>query len=90
MHDRYLEVTYRHGKPLAAYLYLPRDENAQSARVVQEENGMLVDLGKDGRPIGIEILSPRETSLRSINEVLAKYALPLLDRREVAPLAIVG
>jgi len=90
MHDRYLEVTYRHGKPLAAYLYLPRNENAKSARAVQEQNGLLVDLGEDGRPIGIEILSPCEASLRSINEVLAKYALPSLDHGEVAPLAIVG
>ena len=56
MHGRYLEVTYRHGKPLAAYLYLPRDENAKSVRVVQEQSGLLVDLGEDGRPIGIEIL----------------------------------
>ena len=90
MHGRYLEVTYRHGKPLAAYLYLPRDENAKSVRVVQDQSGLLVDLGEDGRPIGIEILSPRETSLHSINEVLGKYALPSLDREEVAPLAIVG
>ncbi len=90
MHDRYLEVTYRLGKPLAAYLYLPRKESAKSARVVQEQDGMLVDLGDDGRPIGIEILSPLKISLHSINEVLAKYALPLLDRVEVAPLAVVG
>ena len=58
--------------------------------MVQEQDDMLVDLGEDGRPIGIEILSRRETSLHSINEVLAKYALPSLDREEVAPLAIVG
>ena len=48
------------------------------------------DLGKDGRPIGIEILAPHEASLMSINEILAKYALPSLKREEVAPLAVVG
>ena len=51
---------------------------------MQEKDGLLVDLAEDGHPIGIEILSPRKTSLRSINEVLAKYALPSLDHVEVA------
>lgn len=90
MHERYLEVTYRRGKPVAAYLYLPRHENDKSRRVVQEGQGIVVDITEDDRPIGIEILSPQHVSLALLNAVLAKYALPPLDRQEMGPLAAVA
>jgi hypothetical protein len=90
MHERYLEITYRRGQPMAAYLYLPRHENDKSQRVVQEGHGLMVDVAEDDRPIGIEIVSPQRISLAVINEVLAKYALPPLDRQEMAPLAVVA
>ena len=32
MRDRYLEITFRKGKPLAAYLYLSRASGVQSLR----------------------------------------------------------
>jgi hypothetical protein len=32
MKDAYLEVTYRKGRPLAAYLYLPREPGVKIAR----------------------------------------------------------
>ena len=32
MREAYLEVTYRHGQPLAAYLYLPRETRSKSVR----------------------------------------------------------
>jgi len=86
MHDRYLEITFRRGKSIAAYLYLPRLESDKSHRVAMEGHGLLVDLTEDGRPIGIEILSPNNVSLSVINEILTKYSLPLLDSKEVAPL----
>lgn len=90
MHERYLEITYRRGRPMAAYLYLPRHEDDKSERVVQEGHGLMVDLTEDGRPIGVEIVSPQQISLAVLNEVLAKYALPPLDRQEMAPLAVVA
>jgi len=40
---RYLEITYRSGKPLAAYLYLPRQPGDQSVRVEPHGHGYLVD-----------------------------------------------
>jgi hypothetical protein len=90
MHDHYLEITFREGRPLAAYLYLPRRENDKSARVQQEGHGLIVDLAADGRPIGIEITSPQEMTLEILNGVLAKYGLPGLNQKEVAPLAVVA
>ena len=86
MQKRYLEITFRRGKPIATYLYLPRLDNDKSWRVAKEGHDLLVDLAEDGRPIGIEILSPHDVSLTLINEILIKYSLPLLDSAEVAPL----
>ncbi len=90
MQERYPEITYRRGKPMAAYLYLPRQENDKSRRVVEEGHGLMVDLTEDNRPIGIEILSPQHVSLATINVILAKYALPALEVQELAPLAVVA
>ncbi len=90
MHERYLEITYRRRKPLAAYLYLPRRDSDKSQRVVQKGQRLAVDLTADNRHIGIEILSPRHASLSIINGVLAKYALPPLDTQDMSPLAIMA
>ena len=71
MKRSYLEVTYRHGKPLAAYLYLPRRPGDVSARTEKRAGGLLVDYAADGRPIGIELTSPANVSLAAINDVVA-------------------
>jgi uncharacterized protein YuzE len=89
MHERYLEITFRRGKPIAAYLYLPRLEHDKSFRVQKMGHDMIVDLSEGGHPIGIEILSPQTVTPALINEILAKYSLPPLDEKEVAPLAAV-
>jgi hypothetical protein len=90
MHKRYLEITYRRGRPLAAYLYLPRREKDNSERVVKEGHDTMVDIAEGNRPIGIEILSPHDISLSILNEILAKYSLPPLDGAELAPLTAVA
>jgi len=90
MHERYLEITYRRGKPLAAYLYLPRRENDKSERVIKERPGLLVDIAEGNRAIGIEILLPHDVSLAVLNEILAKYSLPPLEQLELAPLMTIA
>lgn len=55
MQDRYLKVTYRKGKPFAAYLYLPRSEDTKSVRTELVGAGLIVDFGPDDEPIGLEI-----------------------------------
>jgi hypothetical protein len=87
MNDCYLEITYRRGRPLAAYLYLPRREGDKSRRVVHEGPGLMVDMAEDGRPIGIEIVSPRGVSLAAVNAILARYSMSPLGRDDLAPLA---
>lgn len=86
MKTRYLEVTFRKGKPLAAYLYLPREPGAKSARTELMGSGLLVDYQADGRPIGLEITVPDKVTLDQINSILKQLNLPLLDPQELAPL----
>lgn len=61
----YLEITFRHGRPLAAYLYLPRrgGQEVSTSRPVGE--GLVVDLDQDGVPVGIEITAPSGVTLRT-------------------------
>lgn len=86
MTEPYLEVTYRHGKALAAYLYLPRRARDRSVRVLEAGPGLLVDFRRDGQPIGIEIVAPDQVSLAKLNRVLRELGLPGLKRSDLAPL----
>ena len=58
----YLEVTFRHGRPFAAYLNLPRssEQTVSTSRPVGQ--GLVVDLDQEGVPVGIEITAPRPSS----------------------------
>ena len=62
MQERYVEITFRKGKPLAAYVYLPRRVGVKSARTEAAAPGILVDYAASGEPIGIEITAPRQVS----------------------------
>lgn len=86
MRDLYLEVTFRHGEPLAGYLYLPRPEDAKSSRVKKCGPGLLVDLDENGKPIGIEIAIPASVTTEAVNEILDSYGFDQIDAVELAPL----
>ena len=86
MQERYLEITFRKGKPLAGYLYLAREVGARSTRSEATGKGLVVDFGPEGRPIGIEIAAPSRVTLSDLNALLEKYSLPLLSLEELAPL----
>lgn len=86
MKHRYLEVTFRNGKPIAGYLYLPRRTGDRSARTEQPEPGVVVDYSPDGRVIGIEIVAPSSVSLSGLNRVLADAGVEPLTTGEAAPL----
>jgi len=62
MKDRYLEVTFRHGRPIAAYYYLPRGTDQKSVRTRRVEPGLIIDFAANGQAIGIEITAPNLTS----------------------------
>jgi hypothetical protein len=86
MKEPYLEITYRHGRPLAAYFYLPRRTGESSYRTSRVEPGLVIDFNRQGRPIGIEITAPTKISPAALNRVLRELGLPPAKRTDLAPL----
>jgi hypothetical protein len=86
MKSSYLEVTFRHGRPLAAYLYLPRRPVDKSHRSERVEPGLVIDFNRSGKPIGIEITAPSKLSAPALNRVLRRLGLPTVTRADLAPL----
>jgi len=87
MRHRYLEVTFRNGRLLAAYLYLPRNPGDASVRTVRQADGLLIDFAADGRAIGIEITAPSKISLETLNRALAAVNQAPATADELGPLA---
>ena len=86
MKEPYLEVTYRRGHPMAAYLYLPRATKDKSHRTLKADSGMIIDYTEDGKPIGIEITAPSKVTVSDLNRVLSSLGVPALTSDDVAPL----
>jgi uncharacterized protein YuzE len=87
MDGRYLEITYREGRVVAAYLHLPRPPGVKSTRTQPLGKGLLVDFSGDGTAIGLEITAPGAVTPEEINAALAKVGVSALDPAELAPLA---
>ena len=85
MKESYLEVTFRHGRPLAAYYYLPRRPGQKSHRTRRVEPGLVIDFARDGQPIGVEITAPSRLSLAALNRVMRELGAPLVTRNDLAP-----
>lgn len=86
MKNSYLEVTFRHGRPFAAYLYLPRGPKDKSYRTERVEPGLVIDFSRRGKPIGIEITAPTKLSTPALNRVLRRLGAPTVTRADLAPL----
>lgn len=80
-----LEITYRNGSPRLGYLYLsdPSEKSAHSRRI---SPAMVIDVNKDGKLIGIELLDPSLVTLESINNVLKEYGMAPLQESHLKPL----
>ena len=80
MGQPHLEITYRHGKALAAYLRLPRPRGASVAQTREMRPSILADVDADGRLLGLELLSPDSTTVAEVQAVLAEFhAAPVTD-----------
>lgn len=86
MREPYLEVTFRHGRSLAAYLYLPRRPGDKIYSTTHAEPGLIIDFNRSGKPIGIEITAPGKLSLITLNRILRDLGVPTLKRADFAPL----
>ncbi|MBK8096582.1 MAG: DUF2283 domain-containing protein [Planctomycetes bacterium] len=83
----YLEVTFRKGRALAAYFYLPRRDGDRSVRTERVAGGLVIDFASDGRPIGIEITAPSRLVLGELNQVLSNLGQSPVAREDLVPLA---
>lgn len=86
MKHSYLEVTFRKGRPLAAYYYLPRRDGDRSVRT-ERVGGFVVDFAADGRAIGIEITAPTQLVLDEWNQLLVQLGQVPVAREDLSPLA---
>lgn len=89
MREHYLEITYRKGKPLAAYLYLSSAAGVKSLRTEPRATGLLVDFGPEDQPIGLEITAPEQMTAAQINEVLLSLDLSPMAEEDLSPLEVV-
>jgi uncharacterized protein YuzE len=86
MKDRFLEITYRKGRPFAAYLYLTRNPGDKASRTERKDGGLLIDYTEDGRPIGVEITAPTKITLAALNRALAFAQQEPVTPDDFAPL----
>ena len=86
MNGRYLEVTFRRGRPFTAYLYLPRPAGAKVGRTVPAGHGLMVDYDQHGTPIGVEITAPSQVTVSALDEILRSLGLEATEPDELAPL----
>ena len=81
-----LQVTYRKGKPFAAYIYLAHAPGTKSARTEQIGPELLIDYAADGSPLGIEIVSPGYVSEDEVLTIFDRLGLDRPSAAELAPL----
>ncbi len=81
----HLEVTYEDGRPWVAYLYL-RKKNEKSACCREVEPDMVLDINKEGKLIGIELMAPQLVNLDAINKVLEEYGFEPREETVLKPL----
>jgi len=86
MKQVYLEVTYREGRPFVAYLHLPGKPNEKRNKCRRVEPGMILDVSREGRLIGIELTAPTMVTPDVVNAVLKEYGLEPLKESDLAPL----
>ncbi|MGI9188511.1 MAG: DUF2283 domain-containing protein [Longimicrobiaceae bacterium] len=82
-----LQVTYRKGKPFAAYIYLPRAPGQKSTRTEEVSPELLIDYAADGSPLGIEIVSPGYVTEDEINRAFDILGIGRPTAAELAPLS---
>jgi len=86
MKKTFLTVTYRHGRPIAAYLQLPRQQGDRPEKTERIDDVLLVDRAADGRPLGVEIIDPSQFDPDRLFDLLRALGQTDFDRRDFLPL----
>ena len=82
----FLEVSYRKGKPFAGYLYLSDPRPRTPCRTEEIRPGVLIDLGDDGEPLGIEFLSPGAVTAEDLRAIETRLRGARLQREDLTPI----
>ena len=82
-----LQVTYRKGRPSAAYIWLDHRLGTKSVRSVEWAPDLVVDYAADGRPIGLEVIDPEKVTNTDIFAVFDGLGLARPDAADLSPLA---
>ena len=85
MKEPYRQVTFRHGRPIVAYYYLPRTSGQKAARTRRVEPGSIIDFEAEGQAIGTEISAPARISLAALNAVLQELGQAPATEADLAP-----
>lgn len=83
-----IEVTYRRGRAVAAYVSFERGTPVKCHSTREAAPGFVVDYARNGQAIGLELVSPQSSTLAAVNRVLRAVGLPALRRSDFAPLRV--
>ncbi len=65
---------------------IPSKPNEKRAKCRRVEPGMILDINKEGKLIGLELTSPRLVTLEHINHVLEQYGMDPIKESTIKPL----
>jgi hypothetical protein len=83
-----LQVTYVRGVPLVAYYRLASVPAARAVRTEELAPGLVVDFGRGGTPLGVEIVDPPRVTVAAMSRVLRKLKHRPVTRKELKPLQL--
>ncbi len=87
MTERTLQISYRKGRPFAAYLHLSHPTGQRSTKTAASSDGLLVvDYASNGHPLGVEITAPQAVALGRLNQLLSDLGELSLGEQEYRPL----
>jgi hypothetical protein len=81
-----IQMTYRDGKPFAAYIGLGRAIGERSVRSEEVRPELVVDFDEDGRPLGIEVIDPVSATAEEIYGVFDALGLRRPSPGALSPL----
>ncbi len=81
-----IQVTYRKGRPFAAYIYLRHRPGEKAVRTEEIGDDLLVDFDHADEPLGIEVVNPGAVRVEAILSVFDSLGLGRPDPTELGPL----
>ena len=81
-----IEIVFRKGIPVAAFLDFSEEGSGRSKRQIAIRPPMVAHYDEKGSPSGLDIPLPLTASLRAINEALNELGQSPIQESDLAPL----